>query len=202
MSFPKNLGTMYVVLIHMVPGNSATPDSPGAPAVSKIIANELIDEFLRVPQHERPDWNAHSRKRDDDFDENDEKEGEERREKLWSGSRGVQSPSTPLTSYTGQYWNTGYHTLTVEIKDDRLFEDANDRSEGFVLVFEHVRDHTKYIAHLTHYLEGGDEKLAAEFVFKDDKVVKLGIDFEPDLKDYIWFDKVETSTVTDQSREL
>lgn len=96
----------------------------------------------------------------------------------------------PLTAYTGEYIHPGYHTLTVQVKNESLFIDATDRSLGFTLTFEHVRDQTKYIAHLSDFLEGGDDSLEAEFVFEDDRAVKVGLRLENALKNMIWFERV------------
>lgn len=101
---------------------------------------------------------------------------------------GIQEPQpqkTPLDAYTGEYWNKGYRLFTVQVKDDKLFIDATDRSMGFTLILEHICDQTKYIAHMSDFLEGGDDPLIAEFKFEGDKASKLGVDLESDIEELI-----------------
>ncbi|KAJ4209590.1 hypothetical protein NW759_013444 [Fusarium solani] len=107
-------------------------------------------------------------------------------------SESAQPQTRPLGQYTGYYWNAGYHGMKVEIKDDALFINATDRSMAFTLVFEHQRDQTKYIAHLSDLWEGGDDLIPAEFVFDGDKAVKMGLDLEPLIGDKIWFERKDS----------
>ncbi|KAF4979799.1 hypothetical protein FZEAL_4059 [Fusarium zealandicum] len=100
-----------------------------------------------------------------------------------------RDPEMPLNAYIGSYWNPGYHGMEVEIKNNSLFIDATDRSPRLTLTFERESDQTKYIAHLSDYWEGGDDSLAAEFVFRGDRVVKMGLDREPIIGGTIWFGK-------------
>ena len=157
--------------------------------VATIISHELIDEVLNVPQCERPDWNELQKKDLEEY----ERDKEDLRKELCPETDGTEPQKLPLNAYTGKYQNAGYHEMTVIVKDDKLLIDATDRSMGFNLAFEHVCDQTKYIAHLSDYYEGSDEELAAEFKFENDKVVKMGIRLEEDLKELIWFDRVESS---------
>ncbi|KAJ8113073.1 hypothetical protein ONZ43_g5236 [Nemania bipapillata] len=95
----------------------------------------------------------------------------------------------PLSAYTGEYWNPGYHGMTVAIKDNKLFIDATDRSMGYSLLLDHVRGQTEYIAHLSDFFEGGDILVPAEFRFRNDRAIKMGLELEDD--EFIWFDRVE-----------
>ncbi|KAJ4256155.1 hypothetical protein NW762_009232 [Fusarium torreyae] len=106
----------------------------------------------------------------------------------------AQQQGEHLNAYTGDYWSPGYHTLRVEIKNNRLFIDATDRSLGFTAILKHQRDQTMYNALVRDYYETGDEVLTTKFVFENGKVVKMGVDLEPLVNDLIWFDKVESST--------
>ena len=103
---------------------------------------------------------------------------------------------TPLGAYTGRYWNTGYRNVTVESKDDQLFINATDRSMGFTMTFEHVKDQTEYIGHLKDVIELTDEPVDAEFVFEDGKAVKMGLDLEPAIKEKIWFTRQDGELIT------
>lgn len=170
-------------------GNSAS-----AGGVLEVLSRELIDEALEIPCAERTDWIAWKRNMIAK-DEKEEEEGNyERRKKLCPEVNGQPQPQqTPLSTYTCNYWNDGYRGMKVEInQDNKLFIDATDRTMGFTLEFEHLCNQTKYIAHMSDYYEGYHEEMAAEFVFEDDKVVKLGLELEEDLDGgWVWFDKVD-----------
>lgn len=156
--------------------------------VATILARELIDEALKIPPVERPNWNEiESQYCSDD----DQETLEELMQQLCPGITEPQPQTIPLSTYLGEYWNPGYHSLTVIIKNDKLFIDATDRSFGFSLVFQHIHDQTKYIVHLSDFLEGGDILFKAEFRLEKNKAVKLGLHIEAELEELIWFDRVE-----------
>lgn len=94
---------------------------------------------------------------------------------------------TPLGAHVGIYWNAGYRTMTVQIKDEQLFIDATGRSMGFTMIFEHVKDQTEYIAHLKDDIKLTNEPVDARFVFEDGQGVKMGLDLELAIRDMIWF---------------
>lgn len=105
--------------------------------------------------------------------------------------KNCEQPPSPqeisLGAYVGRYWNAGYRAMEVQIKDGQLFIDATDRSMGFTMTFKHVKDQTKYIAYLKDDIELTVDPVDAEFVFEDRKVVKMGLDLEPTIKEMIWF---------------
>lgn len=96
---------------------------------------------------------------------------------------------TPLEAYVGRFWNAGYRAMIVTINDNQLFIDATDRSNGFTMTFEHVKDQTEYIAHTRDVIEREDEPVDARFVFEDGNAVKMGLDLEPAMKEMIWFER-------------
>lgn len=79
--------------------------------------------------------------------------------------------------------------MEVQIKDGELFIDATDRSMGLTLCFAHVRDQTRYTAYLTDADKGGDDPLRAEFVFKEGRVMRMGLQLEQASPGLIWFDR-------------
>ncbi|RMX92151.1 hypothetical protein D0868_13572 [Hortaea werneckii] len=164
-------------------------NSEGIETVAEVLTNTIIDELLDVPQHERTDWNELSKQQDAADDDNADEQPEKVRQALCPGIAEVRPQTLPLDFYTGTYNNAGYHDLTVEVRDDRLFIDATDRSMGFILTFDHVCDNSKYVVHLSDFQTGGDDPLAAEFKFENDRAVSMGLHLEPDLKQYIWFDR-------------
>ncbi|ATY64760.1 beta-lactamase family [Cordyceps militaris] len=100
----------------------------------------------------------------------------------------------PLTAYTGHYWNPGYRGFHIQIRDEKLFIDARDRSFASTLTLHHVSEQTNFLAYAQAADNMGgmpvlDEPLRAEFVFDNDKAVKFGLLLDPDL-DLIWFDRI------------
>lgn len=96
---------------------------------------------------------------------------------------------TPLEAYVGRFWNAGYRAMTVTTKNNQLFIDATDRSNGFTMTFEHVKDQTEYIAHARDVIELEDDPVDARFLFEDGKAVKMGLDLEPAIREMIWFER-------------
>lgn len=101
----------------------------------------------------------------------------------------------PLSAYTGQYWNPGYRGVTVQVREGRLFIDATDRGFPMELTFYHTSGQTRYVVRL----RGGESiggmvedglTSEAQFVFENDKAVRLGLRLEEGLKEPIWFDRV------------
>lgn len=170
-------------------GIAVLTNSSTGGAVASALIRELVDEVLGVAVNERPrpqmpnQKKANAKKQQMPVRPKDEETKPKRRT--------PKNPQEkPLEDYAGVYSNVGYHTMTVEIRDDELYVDATDRGMGFTLTFEHVRDQTEYKAHLSDALEAGDDVLDAEFVIEDGKVVRMGVDLEPAVRDLIWFDRV------------
>lgn len=170
--------------------------------VPTIIARDMIDEVLGVPEDERRHKKSQKSGQvqklaiNDQNKEQPTSEQEENGKKPPAGKdkdktkKEREMQTTDLSAYTGDFWHAGYHTLSVQIKDEKLFIDASDRSMGFTLTFDHVSGQTKYIAHLSDIFEEGDEPLDAEFEFKDGQAVRMGIDFEYFMNGLIWLDRV------------
>lgn len=184
----NGFGSSHFFLPELKFGAVILGNSEGAEHLVNVVQKELIDEVMKVPETERPDWVALE---DDAASDGDEQA--DPRKRLFPDLGDTQAQRIPLGTYTGEYWNAGYRGMTVEIKDGQLFVDASDRSMGFYLTFEHICDQTMYIAHLSDYFVGGDDECAAEFWFEGDKVVKMGIKLEEELNGLIWFDKLATS---------
>ncbi|KAK7059859.1 beta-lactamase family protein [Favolaschia claudopus] len=182
-------------------GAAMSGNSNGVHGVAAILSRGLVDEALGIPQAERkykrethPKKEKESTKDADSSDSDSDTEDEED-ESPESQPKDPQPLTTPQTAYTGTYENRGYHTMVVEIKNDKLFIDTTTRSFGFTATFEHISGQTKFMAHLSYWLEGGDWEMDAEFAFDGDRVVRMGLKLEPELKEMIWFDRIlEQST--------
>lgn len=194
-------------------GAAILTNSSDAGPVASILARELMDHVLHVPEIERPlrrfkksTHSSHSAAKESSIDSGvggsldqrrqGQKHGENGKDNLQQNpgycDRSSQRQQIPLAAYTGKYFHPGYHTMIVQIKDNALFIDATDRSMGFTLTFEHLGDQTKYTAYLSDMIEGGDDAIEAEFIFEHAVVVMLGLHLEPALKELIWFEKVTT----------
>lgn len=180
-------------------------NSDGAEQVCWILARELIDEALDVPQTERPDWAALQAAKLAEEDDIDTGDGiRELRERLSSAAMQPEKPAPPLDAFVGDYSDLGYGSFRVEIRDGSLFIDATDRGFPCTFSFEHVRTWHTYaerrtvarsgmIAHLYPVRGSPDEHLAAEFVFDvvegDEQATKMAIALDPD-SEMIWFEKM------------
>jgi hypothetical protein len=192
----------------VVMGNSAE-----AGPVASILIRELIDEALGIPEIERSGGTRTQNNKSESSKRLKKKETREKKpkdiikEERNDGRNPIRKVDQgegrkqqdhgppelqvkPLGEYIGQYWNAGYRGMKVEVKDDHLFVDASDRSMGFTLIFHHTRNQTKYIAYLVDTVEGGNDPIEAEFVFKDNQVVGMGLRLEQSLKELIWFQRV------------
>lgn len=178
-------------------------NSDGAEQITWILARELIDEALGVPETERPDWAALQAKKlvKDDDDTGDEVE--QLRERL-SISEVSEIPVPALDSFVGDYVHPGYGLFKVEIKGGSLFIDANDRGFPCTFTFEHLRTwqdtiqnedslRSNMIANLVPTRGSPEEYLASQFVVRvDGKVKSMGILLDDSLSDdeMIWFERV------------
>ncbi|KAI0401165.1 beta-lactamase family protein [Xylaria palmicola] len=166
-------------------GNAGDADD-----AATILSRELIDEALGVPVPERPGWGKVI------SDSNLKYKHNPRIEEMRRVLGGEREPQKmPLGAYVGEYWNPGYKGMTVGIKGDKLSVDATDRSAGgFGLVFNHIREQTEYIAHLRLFQDSDDDLVAARFMFENDRAIKMGLELEPELDGFIWFDRVEEAS--------
>ncbi|KAI0972977.1 beta-lactamase family protein [Xylaria arbuscula] len=165
-------------------GGAIFGNTSNAGDIATILSRELIDEVLGVSPSDRPDWDKVV------TDENLKYETNEREEELKRLLReATELQKMPLTAYTGEYWNPGFHGMTVSIKDGKLFIDASDRSFGFSMVFDHIREQTEYVARLRGLHESVDDLVAAKFMFHNDRTIKMGLQLMED--EFIWFDRVE-----------
>jgi hypothetical protein len=180
-------GSSHFFLPDLKFGGAIFANASESDILTGVVMRELIDEVLKVPAGERPDWNELEYADESDDDEDPR---EKIRQALCPGIQESEPQILPLSTYTGEYWNVGYHGLVVQIKNDKLFIDASDRSMGFTLVFDHVCGQTKYVAQLGFcFDENEDDFIKAEFGFENDRAVKLGLGFEEELEELIWFVK-------------
>jgi hypothetical protein len=149
-------------------------NADGVEQITWILARELIDAALAIPEAERPDWAyLQAQKLAKDEDDAGDKVGE-LRESL-SSDQGLEKPVPALDTLVGDYVNPGYGLFKVEIKDGGLCINATDRGFPCTFTFEHVRTwqdadecssmRSNMIARLEPTRGSPDEYLASQFVF-------------------------------------
>lgn len=183
-------------------------NADGAEQITWILAKELIDAALNIPEADRPDWAALQAQKLEKHDSDTEDELEELRQRLKT-DRGLEKPLPALDAFVGNYVHSGYGTLKVEIRDDSLYINATDRGFPCTFTFEHVRTwqdadekgspmRSNMIAILVPTRGSPDEYLPAQFVFEnfDDngesvRAKKMAILLEDTLpnEEMIWFDR-------------
>lgn len=168
-----------------------------AGSVLYALARELIDERIGVPPAERPDWNAREHKETDEYHDSSDNAWKKPLDLHTESDVPAFEPLTrELEAYTGTYTNAGYHALVVEVKDGSLFIDATDRTMGFWLTLEHVRDQRDFVGHMVEYYDGCKGKMAVKFKFDSEgrgggeRACRIGVDLEDAAGDLIWFDRV------------
>jgi hypothetical protein len=184
-------------------------NADGAEQITWILARELTDAALSIPEADRPDWAALQAEKlaKDDGDTKDELEELHARLK---SNLGPEKPIPALNAFVGDYFDPGYGTFKVEIRGEGLYIDATDRGFPCTFTFEHVRTwqnadekgsplRSNMIAILFPTRGSPDEHLPAQFVFgargeNDESVqaTKMAIQLEDTLPDdeMIWFDRV------------
>lgn len=183
-------------------------NADGAEQITWILARELIDAALSIPEADRPDWASLQAEKLAKDDSNTEHELKELRERLKS-DQGVEKPLPALDAFTGNYVNPGYGTFKVEIRGEGLYIDATDRGFPCTFTFEHVRSwqdvddngssmRSNMIAILVPTRGSPDEHLPAQFAFgaygedgESVRATKMAILLEDTLPDseMIWFDR-------------
>lgn len=173
--------------------------------VTGVLAFELVDEMLEVPEEDRIDFV-------EEFDAGirhflDELRPDRARKRIYPDaptSEDALPLPLPLKAYTGEYWNDGYQNLTVSLLDANsttlkwttaekvLHIDVLARLWHYTVTFEHVSGN-----YFLAWLQDASGIVietsvrAAEFkVGVDGNVQGLGLSYEPSMgKELIWFSK-------------
>lgn len=156
--------------------------------VNSILEHVLLDEVLGVGDGERVDW---------------EKVFSERRVKYLEGVRKEKEkpefsvPENPeplgvaVEGLAGRYFNKGYKEIRLEVREGKVVADCSDRCFPFVITFGHLSG-KKFVADIHDVWDDFDFKKKAEVkVNGEGKVVAVGVDFEDDMEDLIWFERIE-----------
>lgn len=175
-------------------GGVVISNSGSTDGADDVIVDELIDELLQVPESELPDWEAYQGSFVDEDDNADSDQVDVIKKGLPEGKEEPEPLPRDMQSYVGRYWNKGYHDLVVEVKDDKLYVDASDRSFGFTGYLGHITGGTNFYFRIAESEAWGGADMAtfaAEFKMEGDKVVALGVQLEDSLPDdaLIWFER-------------
>lgn len=174
----RNFGAVFI-------GNSSA-----AFGLCQILQNDMIDEFLEVPQEQRFDLSQGRLKRQVAQEERKAKKlkrNQERRKQ----ARGMLE--VPEEKYCGIFFNAAYRGVTIELQDGDLYIDAADRSEPFRMVLEHVKDNRESRGYITADDEGGEDEIAVEFRLDgEEDVVAVGFNWGPELgsKYTFWHERI------------
>jgi hypothetical protein len=169
--------------------------------VAELLTFDILDECLGTPKMERWDFVKQ-------FDEiiakrRTELDPAEARKKIYPDAPRETLPlPLPLESYAGTFWNDGYRNVTIEVAknedgEEYLKYEALDRTWQHTITFEHVTGN--YFLAWMHTVGKKpnasmllNEVFAAEFrAGPDSRVSRVGIQYEPRLKEKIWFDRVD-----------
>lgn len=165
------------------------------------LAHLLMDHVLYKPQQDSLAEVTTSLDTEDGFDgEHDNRTDDgmtelelELRLELCPEPQGQETQELHLSAYTGRYWNAGYKYMDIQDKDGNLFMDCRDRSSAFTVTFVHVCAQTKYLAFICEALDEPACPTKAEFILDNGRAVKMGIELEHRIEEYIWFERVESA---------
>ena len=195
----SGFGSFHFFLPDVKFGGVVVGNSIWTALVGTRLCAELTSEALHIaPLNDLPEWSTIAKL----LKEQDERQAKELRQDLCPGIRKPEAQKVPLSEYIGRYWNAGYRSMDVEVRDEQLFVNATDRSEAFTLTFKHLCEQTKYVAESTDFHDGDKGELAAEFVFERNRTVRLGLHLEDELDHPIWFDKQSDLAGTDSNFAL
>ena len=126
-----------------------------------------------------------------DMGKGEKEEGEMMGKEGWKRPEGAEELGVPMEAIAGRYWNEGYKGISVQMREGEVVADCTDRCFPFEITFGHLTG-KKLVAEMHDLWDDYSFKKKAE-VKVDDKgrIVALGIGFEDEMKDLIWFDRVE-----------
>lgn len=185
-------GGRFVFLPELRLGIVVMGNSSGIGAASTTIVRVLIDDALGVPLPERQLRKVSKGKKKSKRAAAQASLSTSPDQPTYSRDTADPSVLNPqissLNSCTGTFHNLGYGQITITLQHCQLFVDARDRSMGFTLEFEKRQDDC-YTAHLIDSVDGEREQIDVEFVFRNEKLMRLGLDLEPAVRELIWFDR-------------
>lgn len=157
--------------------------------VNGILEHVLLDEVLGVRDEEKVDWEKVFRGRRSKYLEAVKKEKEKPE---YSVPEDPEPLGVEVEGLVGKYFNKGYKEIRLELREGKVVADCSDRCFPFVLTFGHLSG-KRFVADMHDVWDNYDFKKKAEVkVNGDGKVVAVGVEFEEDMEDLVWFERTES----------
>lgn len=162
----------------------------GGEELNDIIESMIIDDLIEMPVEKRLDWNQVIREQFEKQKAEDEEE-EAKEDEVDDGEDLTAGVELPLEAYAGHYYNKGYHSLHLQVNEDKLVADCSDRSFGFYLDVER-KEKNHFLCRLRDLYDGKRTPTKARFLLgeKSGRAIRFGVNLESTLDDLIWFDWV------------
>lgn len=163
-----------------------TNSNPGR-YVFGILEHMLMDEVLGVGKEEKVDWEKVFRDKRAKYLEAVKKEKEKPE---YNVPEDPEPLGLAVEGLVGRYFHNGYKEIRLEMREGKVVADCSDRCFPFVITFSHLSG-KRFLADIHGVWDDEYIKKKAEVrVDGEGKVVAVGIDFEEDMEDLIWFDRI------------
>ncbi|KAI3391181.1 hypothetical protein diail_7786 [Diaporthe ilicicola] len=156
--------------------------------VDDILKHVLLDQVLGARDEDKVDWEELYRRRRAKYLEAVKKDKEKPE---WKVPENPEPLGTAVEGLVGTYFNKGYKEIRLEMREGQVVADCSDRCFPFVLTFGHLSG-KRFVADWHDVWDDYHSNKKAEVkVDGEGKVVSVGIDFEEDVGDLIWFERIE-----------
>lgn len=156
--------------------------------VNGILEHVLMDEVLGVRDEEKVDWEKVYRDRRAKYLE-ESKKAKEKPE--YSVPEDPEPLGVAVEGLVGRYFNKGYKEIRLEMREGKVVADCSDRCFPFVVTFGHLSG-KRFVADMHDVWDDYYFKKKAEVkVDEKGKVVAVGVEFEDEMDDLIWFERTE-----------
>lgn len=156
--------------------------------VNDILQHVLLDEVLGVTGEEKVDWQKVYRERRAKYLESVKKEKEKPE---YNVPENPEPLGVAIEGLVGRYFDKGYKEIRLEMREGKVVADCSDRCFPFVITFGHLSGN-KFVANMHDLWDDFHFKNKAEVkVNEQGKVVAVGVGFEEDMEDLIWFERIE-----------
>lgn len=156
--------------------------------VNGILEHVLMDEVLGVRDEEKVDWEKVYRDSRAKYLE-ESKKAKEKPE--YSVPEDPEPLGVAVEGLVGRYFNKGYKEIKLEMREGKVVADCSDRCFPFVVTFGHLSG-KRFVADMHDVWDDYYFKKKAEVkVDEKGKVVAVGVEFEDEMDDLIWFERTE-----------
>lgn len=156
--------------------------------VKEILEHTLMDEVLGVRDEEKVDWEKVFRDRRAKYLEAAKKDKEKPE---YIVPENPEPLGVAVEGLVGKYFNKGYKEIRLEMREGKVVADCSDRCFPFVLTFGHLSG-KRFVADMHDVWDDYRSKKKAEVkVDEEGKIVAVGVEFEDDMEDLVWFERIE-----------